>query len=874
MAVMRSGTRSWASAVVIGLALSVFVVPAHAAVGDVLKSFTVPEAARCLVGEGSTAGTAVATVPGPKAGFPQIPILIVTSCVEQGEYTDQAKLFFIDPADGTVKRTINTTVTPVNGWQSLVLRPDRGDLLACAVTSFEPLQAALYAIDFSIFTTTPDGTAALLRSAAGATCDGVAWDVNDKTVFLTSDSNLILHVPETGIGTLPSVNSGCSFGLTGIAVGGPYLLVACLPFDTSLAPEQSGDVRPAIYREDEDAGAFVLAQAVGGSTIRKIDKVTGALVRTLTSPFSESADIECDGASFALAFRDGLWGKDSATSTIRAVEVPLGTCTVGRGPELCADNPETGVDESTLDSDGDGLLDCWETSGMVVDGLVYRLCADVNGDGALDASECADPLHKDIFVELDYMQLHRPDPVSIDRVVRAFAAAPVSNPDTTTGIRLHVQVDEQLAHNDNLSWFPCTGLALATDAVFETLKLQSFGTAVERRDPRKVVAKRFAFHYGLFAHNLSGVGSTSGCGEIHGNDFVVTLGSWAKVNNHGTGNTDQQAGTFMHELGHNLDLRHGGGDNVNCKPNYPSIMSYSRQFSGSPILNRPLDYSRVELPPLDEAALVELAGVGGFAGLIAFGPATALVKPAVVDASGAISWNRDADTADLVVRDINNMPVNACAAAAGEILTGHDDWTSVKYNFLASVDFADGSTANLEEAKGELQLCEDPPDCTLGARALSPDTDGDGVYDIDDNCPTVFNPDQADSDGNGVGDACDFIRVKPHESKTPVKVGQRELIEVAIYTTLLFDATDLDPATLVMRGSTAGVEWEVPVAQSRLGTIYCTPTDINGDGRLDLFCRFDFKDRQVPAGLAEVTVEGQTFGGDPFVGRDAIIVRP
>jgi len=35
------------------------------------------------------------------------------------------------------------------------------------------------------------------------------------------------------------------------------------------------------------------------------------------------------------------------------------------------------------------------------------------------------------------------------------------------------------------------------------------------------------------------------------------------------------------------------------------------------------------------------------------------------------------------------------------------------------------------------------------------DTDGDGIIDGEDNCPTVYNPDQADSNGNGVGDACD-----------------------------------------------------------------------------------------------------------------------
>ncbi|MFQ5440686.1 MAG: thrombospondin type 3 repeat-containing protein, partial [Nitrosopumilaceae archaeon] len=35
------------------------------------------------------------------------------------------------------------------------------------------------------------------------------------------------------------------------------------------------------------------------------------------------------------------------------------------------------------------------------------------------------------------------------------------------------------------------------------------------------------------------------------------------------------------------------------------------------------------------------------------------------------------------------------------------------------------------------------------------DTDGDGIPDNTDNCPTISNPDQADADGNGVGDACE-----------------------------------------------------------------------------------------------------------------------
>jgi hypothetical protein len=35
------------------------------------------------------------------------------------------------------------------------------------------------------------------------------------------------------------------------------------------------------------------------------------------------------------------------------------------------------------------------------------------------------------------------------------------------------------------------------------------------------------------------------------------------------------------------------------------------------------------------------------------------------------------------------------------------------------------------------------------------DSDGDGVVDVDDNCPNVANPDQADADEDGVGDVCE-----------------------------------------------------------------------------------------------------------------------
>jgi hypothetical protein len=43
--------------------------------------------------------------------------------------------------------------------------------------------------------------------------------------------------------------------------------------------------------------------------------------------------------------------------------------------------------------------------------------------------------------------------------------------------------------------------------------------------------------------------------------------------------------------------------------------------------------------------------------------------------------------------------------------------------------------------------------CTITSTVT--DTDGDGIPDVDDNCPAVANPDQANADTDGAGNACD-----------------------------------------------------------------------------------------------------------------------
>ncbi len=203
----------------------------------------------------------------------------------------------------------------------------------------------------------------------------------------------------------------------------------------------------------------------------------------------------------------------------------------------------------------------------------------------------ADPLHKDIFLEIDYYPGLKPSDTAIDMVVDAFADAPVSNPDGDTGINLHIIVDGKIATADvdndlNPVW---------TD--FDTIKSSYFES---RRD--------WAFHYVLFANRYSG-GSSSGISRgIPAHDFVVSLGNWSTPG----GTVKQQAGTLMHELGHNLGLMHGGNENDNYKPNYISIMSYLYQLVGLTVDSNPgvVDYSRLRIRSVNEGSVRETTAFG------------------------------------------------------------------------------------------------------------------------------------------------------------------------------------------------------------------------------------------------------------------------
>ncbi len=106
--------------------------------------------------------------------------------------------------------------------------------------------------------------------------------------------------------------------------------------------------------------------------------------------------------------------------------------------------------------------------------------------------------------------------------------------------------------------------------------------------------------------------TNTGVADFPGGDILRHARRVRGTDGKPVGSPFMQAGTFMHEWGHNAELTHGGGaGDPNCKPTYVSVMNYLYQLRG--LLDdagRPhLDFSRgVIAPSVDETGLAD--GVG------------------------------------------------------------------------------------------------------------------------------------------------------------------------------------------------------------------------------------------------------------------------
>lgn len=331
---------------------------------------------------------------------------------------------------------------------------------------------------------------------------------------------------------------------------------------------------------------------------------------------------------------------------------------------------------SVSDRDSDRLWDIWETD----DGVYVKKTRtgtnpnnnDTDGDGIRDGDEVlgttagldlpgmgASPLRKDIFVEIDWTSdttggtehSHAPLPEALERIVAAFTNAPTPNPyNLPPGISLHFDYGQgglftggNYLGNDPMVLF---------DSEFNAYK------AVHFAPQRKGI-----FHYAIFCHAFNSQGN-SGVAEQPGDDFLVASSTWY-------GNVAVTASVCMHELGHNLGLRHGGFEEKTLKPNYNSVMNYRYTFPGvdidcDAVGDGAVDYSRGQLADLNENSLDENVGICG---------------------DVPIDWNQDRRIRRNVARNINcynnlSAPCGSdngvCDDAICSIIRDSNDWANVR----------------------------------------------------------------------------------------------------------------------------------------------------------------------------------------------------
>ena len=334
----------------------------------------------------------------------------------------------------------------------------------------------------------------------------------------------------------------------------------------------------------------------------------------------------------------------------------------------------TGCEETALqldpfdpDTDDDGIRDGDEVLGTV---------------GGLDLPGLGlNPRRKEILLEHDWVtdqvgcggHSHKPSLNGLQEISDVFAGAPVPNPDGSTGITV--------IHDVGQGGLLTGGTMVAIPNA--TIQGDVFGQDFITRRSANLDANRVGFfHYALHVHRYTTYPTSTGFADIVGDDLIVSMqcemqtdgGAWAR-------------NTIMHELGHNLSLRHGGDTNCNAKPNYNSVMNYQHQFHG---LDADCDlasdgfmnYSAGTRLPLNEADLDETQGVCG---------------------TPPIDWDGDSTLEVGVVKDLNpNASPNLDCGGVYTTLADHDDWSHIS---LTGLPNAPGTGAAIPEGVG----CRETP---------------------------------------------------------------------------------------------------------------------------------------------------------------------
>ncbi len=108
------------------------------------------------------------------------------------------------------------------------------------------------------------------------------------------------------------------------------------------------------------------------------------------------------------------------------------------------------------------------------------------------------------------------------------------------------------------------------------------------------------------------------------------------------------------------------------------------------------------------------------------------------------------------------------------------------------------------------------------------------------------------------------IDIKPGSEPNCINLGSEGFIPVAILTTPIFHAADVDQSSLTLEGLHTRVQGK----SGNIGSF----EDVDGDGDLDLVVQFPTADLQLTEADTAVILEGSTLNGTPIQGVDAICV--
>lgn len=268
---------------------------------------------------------------------------------------------------------------------------------------------------------------------------------------------------------------------------------------------------------------------------------SGALALSVT----DEADVQSAGGAAPddTLVASPLLGPDG-TAAARSAE-PAGSDVEGlsldsnesdRDGDLLADSTERrlGTDPADPDTDGDGIPD----------GLEVR---------ATERYPDADPLHQDIYVEVDATGENRISAGTVARIETTFADAPVENPDGDGGIDAHVIVDDR-------------GLS-ANETVYSRNRSGPRNDIYDFRDS-EFDARGTGYYYVLVTDNAA----------YNGDDRYVGAGRPGVVAMQTFESPELTASLFMHELGHAFGMdaaAEGIDEETYSTQEYDSVMSYN-----------------------------------------------------------------------------------------------------------------------------------------------------------------------------------------------------------------------------------------------------------------------------------------------------------